>query len=200
MGITIGLVLSFCSIGICVWVIVRHRICKQKRQTTATANIPSPNAMSLPPVCNTDLHEMQSLILKPTSPPLPNGNIKHFLRDNDVQKVCDKSVIATSPVIQLNENLKKDNDINSLKTDDFLDICTSVQLTKQSPIHQENGKKIRNGDRNHHLLNGSIDIPTSIPQSSHSNKSTSPLRSKLSNLPRIIENPQVCLNIYIFIL
>lgn len=194
IGITIGSVLSLCSIGICIWLIVRHRICKQKRQTrSAAASVPSQNVMSLPPTYNTDLHEMQSLIFKPTSPSLPNGNLKHPYIDNDVQKESNELAITT-PVIQLNESLKKNNDKNNIKTD-ILQVCPSIQTINKSPLLPENGKKIKNGDRNH-ILNGSTDITTSIPQSSHSNiQSASPFRSKLNgNLPRIIENPQVCVS------
>lgn len=196
LGITIGSVLTMCSIGIFIWFCVRHRICQQKRQQSrsTTNNIVSQNPISLPPIYNTDLHEMQSLILKPTSPTsIPNGNVKHFYVGNEVKKESDEPAITNTPVIQLNENLKTNNGKTDLKTDN-LEVSPPNQTIKKSPLQTENGKKIRNGGDRNRIQNDSIEITTPISQSSHSiNQTASPLKSKLNgNLPRIIENPQVC--------
>lgn len=197
LGITIGAILSICSVIICVWIIVRHRICIEKRPTTAASRVSSPNTVALPPICSTDLHEMQSLILK-QAPPMPNGNVKHSNTENQLQINTDKLLINTS-VIEINDNLKCDNvtnDISDTLKINYLDVCPSIlnlQTTNQSPTHQETGKTIRNGDKNN-FQNGSIETPT-IPQSSHSISQNAPsLKSKVNgNLARITENPQVSL-------
>lgn len=196
LGITIGAILSICSVIICVWIIVRHRICKEKRPTIVASRVSSPNTVALPQICNTDLHEMQSLILKPT-PPMPNGNVKHLITENQLQSDTNKLPANTS-VIELNDNLKCDNVINDISDTQikYLDLCPSIlnlQTTNQSPKKQETGKRIRNGDKNN-FQNGSIET-TVIPQSSHSISQNAPsLKPKVNgNLARITENPQVSL-------
>lgn len=195
LGIILGIVLSIICIFVFLWIILRKRGCSKQRRNLnqnrpITQNFLQQQQQShqQPILCNTDLHEMQTLITKTELPTIiPNGVDKHNTTadeniystiDDDDEKDSNKSV----PEVLIPD----DDSPKSQKN------CEpEIEIIKQ-PV-TDNGTK-QNGIKNHYAnLNGAATI--------HQNGSLSPpnhpLKHSISKSPvktngnlRITENPQ----------
>lgn len=198
LGIILGTVLSILCIFVFLWIILRKRGCsKQRRNLNQNRPITQNFLQQQQPqqthqqsiLCNTDLHEMQTLITKTELPSIiPNGVDKHTTTADAIENIYN--------TIDDDENEK---DLNKSVPEVILtvdvDSPKSLKNNEQENL-PVNGTK-QNGIKNHYAnfngaaiihQNGStIKSPPPHPPSKHS-ISKSPLKTN-GNL-RITENPQ----------
>lgn len=200
LGIIIGTGLSILCIFGFLWIILRNRGCSKQRRNLNQNRPVTPNLLqqqqqqphSQPTLCNTDLHEMQTLIAKTELPSIiPNGVDKHnntadameniystIDDDDDDEKNSNKSV---PEVIIIPDDLILENALPKSEPPPV-----TVNGTKQNGIktHYAN----LNGAATIHQNGSTIKSTLPPPHPSKHSISKSPLKTN-GNL-RITENPQ----------
>lgn len=193
LGIILGTVLSILCIFVFLWIILRKRGCSKQRRNLNQNRPISPNFQQQqqqqphqqPILCNTDLHEMQTLITKTELPSIiPNGVDKqHNSADamENIYSTIDDDEKSVPEVI--------------IPDDDLSSIDALPNRNDEQPV-TVNGTKQNGLNKNHYAnLNGATvvhqngsTIKSPLPPPSKHSISKSPLKTN-GNL-RITENPQ----------
>lgn len=200
LGIILGTVLSILCIFVFLWIILRKRGCSKQRRNQINQNRPitqnflqqqQPHQQLI--LCNTDLHEMQTLITKTELPSIiPNGVDKHTTTVDAIENIYSQIDDDDDEKEDLNKSLPEVVDDSSPKIQKIIEPEIVVVPVVAAAV--VNGTK-QNGIKNHYAnLNGAAiinqngsTIKSPPPPQKHS-ISKSPLKTN-GNL-RITENPQ----------
>lgn len=204
LGIILGTVLSIICIFVFLWIILRKRGCSKQRRNLNQNRPISPNFQQQqqqqqphqqPILCNTDLHEMQTLITKTELPSIiPNGVDKQHntadAMENIYSTIDDDEKDDSNKFVP--EVIIPDDDLSSLenalpnRNDEAVEPVSLANGTKQNGLNKNHYANL-NGATVVHQQNGST-IKSPLPPPSKHSISKSPLKTN-GNL-RITENPQ----------